>query len=131
MITPKINWNSNDYYNFADINRVESNIEFVSDYLASIGYVIPLEGIISNRDMASIDFISSINRLERNLDNIRANMITPPSYEDMKVWSIEIGFNYDDANRYEKNLLLLYKWGQLIFESYKYCGTFNCGEDVI
>ena len=42
-----------------------------------------------------------------------------------------MGFNYEDANRYESNLELLYKWAQLIYESYKYCGEFICGEEVI
>lgn len=131
MITPKVNWNSNDYYNFADLNRVESNIQFVADYLVSMGYAIPLEAIVTNRDMLSIDFVSSINRVERNLDSIRANLITPPTYQDMKVWSKGMGFNFDDANRYERNLLLLYKWADLIAQSFKYCGTFNCGEEVV
>lgn len=131
LINPKTNWTSEDYYNFGDINKVETNMQIVANYLESIGYTIPLENIVNNRDMLSIDFISSINRLERNLDSIRTNMITPPSYEDMKVWTNKIGFNFEDANRYEKNLLLLYKWAQLIYESYKYCGTFSCGEEVI
>lgn len=131
LISPKINWTSDDYYNYADVNKVESNIKIVANYLESIGYIIPLEDVITNRNMLSIDFISSINRVERNLDNIRVNMITPPSYETMKVWSNKMGFSFDDANRYEKNLLLLYKWAQLIKESYKYCGTFACGEEVV
>lgn len=131
MITPKTDWTSNDFYNFEDLNRVEANIQFVAEYLQSIDYNIPLEETKTDRDMESIDFVSSINRLERNLDSIREHMITPPSYEDMKVWTNKMGFNYDDANRYEKNLLLLYKWAQLIYKSYKYCGEFICGEEVI
>lgn len=131
LISPKTDWTSNDYYNYADINKVESNIKIVANYLESIGYKIPLEDIVANRDMLSIDFLSSINRVERNLDSIRANMITPPSYEEMKVWTNKIGFDFNDANRYEKNLLLLYKWAELIKDSFKYCGTFSCGEEVI
>ena len=131
MITPKVDWNSNDYYNFEDLNRVESNIQFVADYLVNTGYTIPLESIVINRDMLSIDFISSINRVERNLDSIRTNLVTPPNYGDMKVWSKGLGFNFEDANRYERNLLLLYKWAELIAQSFKYCGDFYCGEEVI
>ena len=131
LINPKTNWTSNDFYNFEDLNKVEANIQIVSNYLESISYSIPLEEIITNRDMFGIDFLSSINRVERNLDSIRSNMITPPSYEDMKIWTNKIGFDFSDANRYEKNLELLYKWAQLIFDSYKYCGEFTCGEDVI
>ena len=131
LINPITNWNSDDEYNYQDLNRVEANIQIVTNYLESIGYSIPLEEVITNRDMLSIDFISSINRVERNLDSIRTNMITPPGYEEMKIWTNKIGFNFEDANRYEKNLLLLYRWAQLIFESYKYCGDFACGEEVV
>lgn len=131
MITPKTNWNSEDYYNAVDLNRVEANTQFVADYLASIDYSIPLSTIKTNRDITSIDLISSINRIEGNLDSIRANSVTPPGYIAMKVWTNKSKFNYEDANRYENNLVLLYKWAQLINDSYKHCGIFNCGEDVI
>ena len=131
MLQPKINWTSEDYYNAEDLNRVEANIQFVVEYLLSIDYMILLEEIKTGRDMTSIDFVSSINRVERNLDSIRSNMINPPGYGPMKLWTNKIGFDYRDANRYEKNLELLYKWAHLIFDSYKYCGEFVCGEDVI
>lgn len=131
MITPKTDWTSDDYYNFQDLNRVEKNIQIVANYLKSIDYEIPLEDIVTNRDMMSIDFVSSINRIERNLDSIRKNMIIPPGYEEMKIWTNNMGFSYEDANRYEKNLELLYLWATRIYESYKYCGEFYCGEEVI
>lgn len=131
MIPPKINWTSEDYYNAEDLNRVEANIQFVKEYLESIDYTIPLEEINTGRDMIDIDLINSINRVERNLDSIRSNMVTPPGYGQAKVWTNRMGFDYRDANRYEINLELLYKWAQLIFESYKYCGEFACGEEVI
>lgn len=131
MINPKTDWTSEDYYNFEDLNRVETNTQFVAEYLLSIDYRLKLEEIKTDREMNSIDFISSINRVERNIDTIRANMVTPPNYGQMKVWSNIKGFNFEDANRYERNLELLYKWAQLIFRSYKYCGEFACGEEVI
>ena len=131
MIPPRTNWTSEDYYNAEDLNRVEANTQFVAEYLNSIDYMLTLEEIKTGRDIFSIDFISSINRVEGNLDSIRANIITPPGYGPMRVWTNRIGFDYRDANRYEGNLELLYKWAHLIFDSYKYCGEFVCGEDVI
>jgi len=131
MIPSRTNWTANDYYNAEDLNRVEANTQFIVEYLESIDYDVPLEEINTGRDMLSIDFVSSINRIERNLDSIRSNMITPPSYEDMRTWTNKMGFSYLDANKYEKNLELLYLWATRIFDSYKYCGTFNCGEEVV
>jgi len=131
LVDPKTDWNEEDYYNFGDLNRVETNTQLIAQYLHSLGYVIPLEAIITNRTNESIDYLSSINRVERNLDSIRTNMITPPGYETMKVWNKEMGFDYTDANRLENNLVLLYEWAIRLEKSMKYCGTFNCGEDVI
>lgn len=128
----KTNWTSEDFYNAEDLNRVEANIEFIADYLYSIDYPVELGGIVTDRNMMDIDFISSINRVEDNLENIRSKMdIIPPGYGSKKTWTNRMGFNYEDANRYERNLELLYKWAQLICESYRYCGTFICGEEVI
>lgn len=132
MIPSKTNWTSNDYYNAEDLNRVEANTQFVAEYLESIDYPVQLEEINTSRYIESIDFISDINRVENNIEALRSKMdITPPGYGPKKIWTNRMGFNYEDANRYERNLELLYKWAQLIYESYKYCGEFTCGEEVI
>lgn len=132
MITPKTNWTSDDYYNFEDLNRVESNTQFVAGYLQSIDYPVQLEEVVNNRTMIDIDFLSSINRVERNIESIRSSMnIIPPGYGAMKIWPQKTGFSHQDAIRYEKNIELLYLWATRIYESYKYCGTFACGEEVI
>ncbi len=132
MITPKTDWTSKDYYNAEDLNRVEANMGFIVDYLHSIDYPIELGEIVTDRNMLDIDFVSSINRVEDNLESIRSAIrIISPGYGPQKTWTNKMGFDFNDANRYEKNLELLYKWAQLIYESYKYCGTFVCGEEVI
>jgi hypothetical protein len=132
LINPKTDWTSEDYYNFEDLNRVEVNIKFVAEYLKSIDYNIPLQEIIIDRGMETIDFLSSINRVENNLESIRSKMeIIPPEYGFMKIWTNRMGFDFTDANRYERNLELLYLWATRIFDSYRYCGTFSCGEEVI
>lgn len=132
MIPGKTNWTSEDYYNFEDLNRVEANTQFVVEYLESIDYNIPTVEIVTSRGMESIDFISSINRIESNLESIRSEMdILPPNYGTMKIWTNKIGFSFEDANRYERNLELLYFWAQKIFDGYRYCGEFICGEEVI
>lgn len=131
IIALKTDWTSNDYYNADDLNRVEANTQFIAELLEEMQYAIPLGEIRTDRDMTSIDFVSSINRVERNIDAIRENMLTPPSYQAMKVWPQKTGFSYLDANRFEMNLKLLYEWALLIKDNFIYCGTFNCGEEVI
>lgn len=129
MITPKTDWTSDDYHNAEDLNRVEYNTQFVAEFLENIGYTIPLDTVITNRTIDYIDFISSINRVEQNLDSIRENFITPPGYEPMKTWTNKMGFSYKDANRLENNLELLYEWAKNVYENLKYCGTFYAGEE--
>lgn len=126
---PKTDWNSNDTYNFTDLNRVENNTAEVAAFLESIQYQIPIQTIVSDRDKTSIDYISDINRIEDNIEQIKNAFITPPGYQQKKTWAVGMGFDYRDANRLERNLQLLYEWAHLAKENLKYCGTFYCGED--
>lgn len=131
MIPSKTDWTSDDYYNAEDLNRVEANTQFVAEYLESIGYKAPIKDIRIDRGTTSVDFISSINRIEKNIEVMKDVFIKPPNYEDGKVWEVGKGFGYLDANRYEKNLELMYLWGQNTEKEFKYCGEFYVGEEVI
>lgn len=131
FITPKINWLDSDYYNAEDYNRVESNTLLLSDYFISLGYIFNLNAFISDRTVDSYDLYTSINRLEDNLDAIRLGLVTPPDYQDKKVWSESIPFTYADAIRWETNLNLLNTWGLNIISAYKYSGTFSAGQEII
>jgi hypothetical protein len=130
-INPKTNWTNEDYYNAEDINRVENNTLEVANYLNDLQYVISLETVKTDRNMTSIDFLSSINRIERNIDTIKNNFLIPPDYQNKKNWTLGMGFSYLDANRWENNLNSLYKWALAVKDNYKYCGTFYIGEEVI
>lgn len=131
MINSKTDWTSDDYYNAEDFNRVEYNTQFIADYLESIGYKSRLEDKKTDRDMTSIDFLNSINRIERNIKNIKNSFIEPPGYENSKTWEVGMGFNFEDANRLEKNLELLHHWAKNTEKEFKYCGEFYVGEEVI
>lgn len=129
LINPKIDWTIEDYYNAGDLNRVESNTQYIAEYIRNMSYNIPGLNIITDRDIHSIDFLNSINRVEGNLAKLRNNFITPPGYLDRKIWVLGMGFDYKDANRLEKNLKLLYEWALIVKENLVYCGTFACGSE--
>lgn len=124
----KTDWTSEEYYNLEDFNRVEINTQFLKDYLARIGYKTKDLEFIIDRNYNNIDFLSSINRIENNIENIKNSFITPPNYLGNKAWTFGLGFSYVDANRLEKNLEQLYFWAQKTEESFLYCGQINCGE---
>lgn len=131
MLPTRTNWTSEDYYNAEDLNRVEANTEFVAEYIKSLQYNVPELKLRTDRDMTSIDFLNSINRVERNIESIKNNFLTPPNWQDKKIWSLGMGFDFRDANRLENNLKLLYEWSLIAKDNLVYCGTFSCGEDVI
>jgi hypothetical protein len=128
-ITPKLNWTIDDYIHAVDFNRIENNILELYNYLVSLGYTIPTPASTNTtRTLSSIDFLSSINRIENNLDVIKSASISPIGYLGKKVWTVGIGFDYTDANRLETNTKQLYDLGLQVFQSFKYCGTFNTGQ---
>lgn len=130
-ITPKTNWLTSDSYNFSDINRVENNTVEVRSYLVSIGYDIPTITTITNRNNFSYDLVPSVNRIEANLDTIRTNFFTPPNWLSSVIWDADTKFTNYHANRWESNVQLLYDYAQLAFQAYRYCGTFNSGQEVL
>lgn len=129
IITPKRNWTSDNFYNADDLNRVEANTQYIAEYLRSLDYTIPSAVVKTDRNVTSIDFISSINRVEKNIDDIKNNFIPPIGYQGKKDWKIGVKFDFRDANRLEDNIYKLYSLAKIAKENIIYSGTFNCGTD--
>lgn len=129
-ITPKLDWNRTDYYNFEDLNRVEVNTEVVAGL---VGYFIGLPPFtfLTDRSMKRIEFADSLNRIEGNQDVLRQRY-TPDGWLLNKTdWEPNAGFSFTDALRLEHNLNLLYQHYKGNAESIPICGAFICGEEVI
>ncbi|MDD9266046.1 LamG domain-containing protein [Paenibacillus sp. GCM10023248] len=88
----------------------------------------PKVGIVKNRTNYSIDFLSSINRIEQNIEYIKSNFMVPSGYGGVKSWAVGTTFDYNDAIRLEKNVLDLLNTGVLVYQSFVYCGTIRSGE---
>lgn len=126
-IEPKINWNENDYYNYWDLDRVESNTKYLGDRLGII-----INKVENNRSFQSMPFDFTLNEIEKNIQKI--SVIPLEGIVTMKTdWNFEKDetFSYVDAIRLEKNLKLIYEALEKNKINYQYCGTFNCGEEVI
>lgn len=128
-ITPKLDWTMFDYINASDMNRIENNIAEVAAFLNSIQYTIPAMTHVTNRTITYVDFLTGINRIEKNLETIRTNFLTPLGYLGTRNWVTKQGFSFEDAIRLEKNVAQLMEYGILVTDSRRFCGTFNCGED--
>lgn len=128
---PKVDWTVDDYCEYSDLNRIEINTQELANYLTGLQYSIPALTHVTVRDISHIDFVSSINRIENNIETIKNNFIQPVGYQNAKTWAVGIGFTYLDAIRLETNLKLLYDLFLVAKNNLRYCGTFACGEEGV
>jgi hypothetical protein len=126
--TPKVDWAPSDTINSDDFNAIEVNTSTILTFLESIQYPMPELTTVTNRTQASIDFLTGINRIEQNLEAIHSNFVHPNGYLGSKTWTSGKGFTDADASRLERNIMQLFEYGQLVVDSFRYCGTFYCGE---
>lgn len=128
----KTNWTRLDYYNFEDLNRVENNTIAVKDLVEILRGEFPIDSIDIDRDMKSIPFADVLNRVEGNIKYLGDKLYKPKGWIELKLdWKYNQSFSYEDANRLEKNLLLLYNYAKGNIDSFRYCGMYTCGEEVI
>lgn len=131
LIESKLDWTRWDYYNADDLVRVSANIQFVADYLESMGYIADVQEAKADWTMENYPFISRINRIEDNIDALQECFYAPDGWGNKKTWIKGMKFNWEDALRYEKNLHLLTQIINLIKDATVYSGTFNSGQEVI
>jgi len=128
--TPKTDWKPSDYYNFGDLNRVESNSDHIATLLTQYNGRPVTITAVTNRDMTRIEFFDSLNRIEGNIQTLADNFFEPTGWEEPKTdWQSGQRFDWRDANRLERNLQLLYELLLKAFNTLKYCGTFYAGEE--
>ena len=109
-ITPVTSWIASNYYNFGDLNRIESNTTYINNALTRMGYSLSLAAQITNRTMSSFDFYDSVNRIENNILLLEAGLgFTPTGWVTPIInWTYGAPFSYTDANRLEVNLNGMY-----------------------
>lgn len=124
--TAKTDWTSEDYYNYDDLNRVESMTSTLSDKYKTFHAVDLLLAINISRSASSIEFADGLNRIERNILSIasalnkEADLITPKTS-----WFYNNPFSFEDANRLEKNLVLLNNYVSRNLEYRQYAGMYT------
>lgn len=129
-INPVTDWESKDFYNYEDLNRVENNIQVISYMINANITNINLKSEIYN--IKSFPFPDVLNRIENNINILKTKFYTPLIWEENKTnWRYGDRFSYKDALRLENNLLHLYLLLKNTIDTFVFCGTLNCGEDVI
>ncbi len=114
------------FYNISDLNRVESNVQTLSDLLNTAGYI----NSVDTKDTWSVTEFFNVEddvRYIGNIDNlIDVFYTTAPQLPD----SVR-RMNYVGANNIEKNLESIYTLINNMIDNYKYAGTFESGEDIL
>lgn len=110
-------------FNVTDINRIENNIRYIADRLNVLKYSNTVE--TKQWDMYGIPNATEVTRLINNVSKIITAYYKPPGSPTLPTTLLI----YSEVNDLEK---LLYMIKHLIDEeenAFRYCGTFNCGED--
>ena len=122
MITDRTD--SDTYYNYTDLNRVESKTKELAEKLSKSGYFV----MIKTKTDWSMDNFPSASEMKRYLDNVKAlkNQFTL-SYGELPE-SMD-NLDYIGANEIEKFLMDVEKLIDYMLEALHFCGVFYCGEE--
>ena len=122
-LTPKTDWDSADYYNFNDLNRVENNSQYLSELIGTYATAPSLIGIETGRDNVALVFYDDLNRIENNLNLLKNACFEPPNWITPKTTWISLErFSYTDSNRLENDLVYLKDLIDNIILSLRFCG---------
>ena len=114
-------------YGIDDTNRVGSATALLAQLLTAEGYVTTVN---VKTDWAITD-IYYVDQLETYLGNVKKCKIQlvgaydVPLPEDVYYW------DYEDANNIERCLIWLRQAVDRMRQAYIYCGTVNCGGDIL
>lgn len=127
---PKTDWTGSTRNNSEDFTRQCDNIEHIAMEILPSLYYHPEYTPVPAGEMPTY---GRYNTVEGNLQAIAASGITlPPGWEAAKTWTPGAAApDYNDANRWERNVLLMYQQAQRIAARWRVSGTFAAGQDSI
>jgi hypothetical protein len=129
--TPKTDWDNEDFANYGDFNRVESNIQEIQTQLNTYLTPLALTTLITNRNNTNFPYADTLNNIESNIQTLRNSFgYTPQGFSlEKKTWSALQSFDYTNLDRWETNLLLLYTLVINTISDLEYCGKSICGTE--
>lgn len=114
--TPKTDWQSTDYINYGDINRIVNNLKYLREiglYFFQIGEFTPM---VEKTGYTYHRFASEINAIEYNLETLNTDTVDYDIGETQTYYPNNPTVDYQELNRIEGALLRLY---DLLDSSYK------------
>lgn len=111
-------------WNISDVNRIIQNVNHLKTLLESEGYSITIIPQ-SNFVMADLPYVNSKIDILRNNVNAIVNAFHKLNNPSIRYGNI---LDYTDANTLELNLQITNNLLEGLISSYRYCGTFICGQ---
>lgn len=123
-------FDENSAYNAVDINRENNNLQVVKDLLLSYGFpAITPKPIKANYTRTSFPTVSAINDVRTNINSIIGGFYPVNAPIIVINPTRKQKFDFNEANKLELNLEAMRVLLDAIKDSFRYCGTFSCGED--
>jgi|SRR3954451_13017696 hypothetical protein len=126
----KLDWLPSDFYNYSDLNRVETAIDVVKKRVAEYrGLLVTIDSPKTDRTEKTIEFSDSLNRIETNLARLRLTFSEEYGFPVMKTnWKYNDAFSFADARRYEQTLYDMYYTIENNISSLPYAGELYAGQ---
>ena len=109
---------ANTYYNTSDLNRVETAVKGIAEYMNKIGYAVNVNGRTAEWNIEDFPTYEEMERFLNNVLNIRKQMnkndVTLPLSMNL--------LTYIDANNIEKFLQIIDETLKAMGTSYRRCG---------
>lgn len=109
--------------NVSDINRIETDIQYLSDNLSELYYFPHADTKTwDNKGLPNVDDISRIIGNVRKIISAFCQFDTAPALPETMLM-------YEQVNDLEENLYLIKNILDEMIGSFRECGTFDCGEE--
>jgi hypothetical protein len=115
------------YLTFEVLNRIEGNCSYIAEQLFLYGYQIEIEAK-TDWSMNDFPYAFQINRIRNNINTLIDAYHKLDGSPDIRYWN---SLDWQDVNSLEQNLFNLNDILERMKNSFKYCGTFNAGEEVV
>lgn len=106
---PKTDWESTDYFNLTDYNRIKNNIAYLRELALEVFVDFPFEDMGDDKSSYSeYPYADEFNAMENNLESMRENTFLFDDSEPKQWYENQRTPNYEDFNRLERACLLFY-----------------------
>lgn len=122
------NENTKGAFNYTDLNRIETNCEYIMNLLNNSGFADSFIKLNIKKDwnVKDIPTITELNRIRNNIIKLINGMNLGKEYEEIEFSNT---LNYIKANILEKNLELVKNAIEHYDKQIYNCGAFFCGLD--